>query len=424
MASVRCVKTIELGSGERLPVLLDETGIPLFEPTLFVLSEVRGRNRSANTIASVLRSVMIFHRFLDLRGIDFDARMRSGRLLSLGEVEDLARHSRLFLTDLGSLSGSSDSTTPKVESFEKVRIEIAQQSCSEVDPDVAATRLRYIRMYIEWLADERCSRYASTEPAAMRLAEASRRTAKAIESRIPHTSGRGPFGQREGVPNEVVDEMLRVVDPHSSNNPWQDEHTRYRNALLVHWLLQLGLRIGEALGVRVSDVAARAKEITIHRRADDPGDPRAYPPQTKTLARVLPCSDALLLETQAYILQYRRAQGSAKQHPFLFVASHTGRPMSLSAVGKMFRALRQRCPGLPGDLSAHLLRHTWNDAFSEKMEAQRIDPEDEQRIRSYLMGWSPTSGTAATYTRRYVRIKAKEASLGLQNQIMGGRGNK
>ena len=72
------VKTIRLASGERLPLLVGEQGIPLFEPTLFVLSEVRGRNRSANTIASVLRSLMVFYRFADLRGIDFDSRLQAG----------------------------------------------------------------------------------------------------------------------------------------------------------------------------------------------------------------------------------------------------------------------------------------------------------------------------------------------------------
>ncbi|MGN6728657.1 MAG: tyrosine-type recombinase/integrase [Rhodanobacteraceae bacterium] len=347
---------------------------------------------------------------LDLRGIDLDSRLNSGRLLSLGEVEDLARLCRLHLDDLSSLSGIKEDNTPKVVSLQKVRMETQRQTFNEVEPEVAATRLLYIRRYIQWLADERCSRRALTDPEAARLAEASSRTLRAINSRIPHQSGHKSLGQREGVASEVVDEMLRVIDPHCPDNPWRHQHTRYRNALLIHWLRDFGFRIGEALGMRVSDVDARAKEVTIHRRADDREDPRAYPPQTKTNARTLPCSDALLLETQAYILDLRPTQGASRRHPFLFVASRTGKPMTLSAAAKMFRTLREKCPGLPADLTAHLLRHTWNDVFSKKMEIQRMEPAEEQKIRSYMMGWSPTSGTAATYTRRYVRIKAKEVS--------------
>ncbi|WP_461583351.1 hypothetical protein [Tepidiphilus sp. HLB4] len=94
--------------------------------------------------------------------------------------------------------------------------------------------------------------------------------------------------------------------------------------------------------------------------------------------------------------------------------------MTLSAVGKLFKELRERCPSLPKELSAHVLRHTWNDVFSREMERKGVAPENERQIRSYLMGWSPTSDTAAVYTRRYVRNKAKEISLGLQEKLVGG----
>jgi len=39
------VKTIVTSTGERLPVLLALDGLPIFEPTVFSLSEIRSRNR-------------------------------------------------------------------------------------------------------------------------------------------------------------------------------------------------------------------------------------------------------------------------------------------------------------------------------------------------------------------------------------------
>jgi integrase len=250
------------------------------------------------------------------------------------------------------------------------------------------------------------------------LDNAAKFVADAIDARIPHVAGRNTLRQREGMSDEDVAELLRVVDPHSPDNPWRDQHTRYRNALLVHWLLFLGVRIGEALGVHVSDIVTYRKEVTIHRRADDPDDPRRYQPQTKTRARVLPVSGSLLVETQTYILDHRSALPKAKKHGFLFVASRTGHPMTLATVGKVFKELRERCPSLPESLSGHVLRHTWNDAFSKKMDEAGVTPENERQARSYLMGWSPTSDSAAVYTRRYVRNKAKEVSLGLQDQLL------
>lgn len=394
----------------------------MFEPTVFALTEVRGRNLSTNTIGIVLRSVMAFYLFLDVRNIDFDTRLTSGKLLSLGEVEDLSRFCRWPLVEMSERSDVNKDTVSKVMSLEKVRMETQKSSSNEVDPNVAASRLRYIRMYLQWLANERLSRHGWEPVVATRFADLARRVADAIDSRIPNKSGRSALNQREGISDEALAELLRVVDPHSPDNPWRDPHTRYRNALLVHWLLYLGLRIGEALGVRVSDIVTYRKEVTIHRRADDPDDPRRNQPQTKTRARVLPMSDALLAQTQAYILNHRSSLPQAKKHPFLFVASRTGQPMTLAAMGKLFKELRSKCPWLPEKLSGHVLRHTWNDAFSKKMDEKGVTPENEQQARSYLMGWSPTSDTAAVYTRRYVRNKAKEVSLELQTQLMNQGG--
>lgn len=396
----------------------------MFAPTVFALTEVRGKNLAANTIGIVLRSVMAFHLFLDGRGIDFEGRLANGELLSLGEVEDLARLCRRPIVELAALSGSSENAALNVVSLEKVRMRGQRTSTADVDPDVAASRLRYIRMYLQWLAAERLSRHGLAQSVASRLGHTAKFVTEAIDTRIPHGAGRNALGQREGVSEDVVAELLRVVDPHSPHNPWRDQHTRYRNALLIHWLLYLGLRIGEVLGVRVRDIVAYRKEVTIHRRADDPEDPRQYQPQTKTRARVLPISGTLLAETQAYILNHRSALPQANKNAFLFVASRTGKPMTLATVGKLFKELRERCPSLPEGLTGHVLRHTWNDAFSKKMDEAGISPENERQARSYLMGWSPTSETAAVYTRRYVRNKAKEVSLGLQDQLVNkGKGD-
>ena len=392
----------------------------MFAPTIFAVTEVRGKNRAANTIGIVLRSVMAFHLFLEARGIDLDDRLASGDLFSLGEVEDLARLCRRPIVELAHMSQSSRGVVSNVLSLETVRMKSRTKSSVELAPDVAATRLRYIRMFINWIANERLSRPGLPPRVVSRLSNRARFVAEAIDARIPHGPSRNALGQREGLPDETVAELLRVVDPHSPGNPWRDQHTRYRNALLVHWLLYLGLRIGEALGVRVNDIVAYRNEVTIHRRADDRDDPRHYQPQTKTRARVLPVSDTLLAETQAYVMNQRGALLHAKKHAFLFVASRTGRPMTLTAAWTVFKKLRERCPSLPPRLSGHVLRHTWNDAFSRKMDDEGVTPDNERQARSYLMGWSATSDTAAVYTRRYVRNKAKEVSLRLQAKLVHG----
>jgi len=44
------VKMIVTSSGERLPILLGHDGLPIFEPTVFSLSEVRSKNRASKHV--------------------------------------------------------------------------------------------------------------------------------------------------------------------------------------------------------------------------------------------------------------------------------------------------------------------------------------------------------------------------------------
>ena len=65
---------------------------------------------------------------------------------------------------------------------------------------------------------------------------------------------------------------------------------------------------------------------------------------------------------------------------------------------------------------AHALRHNWNYQFSRLAEQKGMSPAEEEKTRSYWMGWSETSGTAGTYNRRHTKEKAQQAGLELQER--------
>jgi hypothetical protein len=60
-----------------------------------------------------------------------------------------------------------------------------------------------------------------------------------------------------------------------------------------------------------------------------------------------------------------------------FVETGRGRPLSAAAVETLFRELRETSPALLKGLTAHVLRHMWNDKHSELMDRNKIRPEDE-----------------------------------------------
>lgn len=61
-----CVRIVLTADGERLPVLLSrEDGIPIFDPTVWSISELRGRQVASNTILQALRSLVFLYLVLD-----------------------------------------------------------------------------------------------------------------------------------------------------------------------------------------------------------------------------------------------------------------------------------------------------------------------------------------------------------------------
>ena len=416
------VKTVLTSDGERLPMLIGSDGSPVWGAMVFVLTELRARNRAASTIENTLRALMIFQVFLEQRGINLEQRMSSGRILGLDEIEDLVRVCRLPVEDIGDV-GSKDRISElhsSAVSLERYRSRRMVQERREIVPAFSATRLRCIRDYLKWAVVNRMSRLDGNSEIRLALDAANRFLVEGIEARLPPAESRGVLSGREGLEPEVVSELLRVIQADSPDNPWHDEHSRHRNELIVLWLYYLGLRRGELLGVRVSDIDFRKGTVVIARRADDKNDPRRRQPNAKTRAREIPLASDLLEKTSNYVMTFRAKLSGARKHGFLFVTSDTGRPMSIPAFSKIFVVLREKCKNLPRNLFAHLLRHTWNDRFSEEMDRRGVAEETEKKTRSYLMGWSETSGSAATYTRRHIRKKAEQASLSMQEQILNG----
>ncbi|EAO0402477.1 hypothetical protein EWO79_23785 [Salmonella enterica] len=54
----------------------------------------------------------------------------------------------------------------------------------------------------------------------------------------------------------------------------------------------------------------------------------------------------------------------------------------------------------------------------------KISEREQEIMREYLMGWKRGSGTAAVYNKRFIKEKANEASVKLQEQLNVNRRNK
>lgn len=417
MSNSYAVRTLVFSSGERFPILVNRAiGEPLFEPTIYSLTELRAANKASNTIEQSLRSILVFLVFLDLRRIDLDARMRQGKVLQLGEIDDLVRLCGLPVERLLTLRSERTEDKPvRIASIEKFRMHRQAAAQPKVSSASSANRIRVISKYLDWLVLERLSRQDIEGGLYTALMSAGERTKSALTARVSSTGGRNTIGQREGPGPDVMARLYEVIAQESPDNPWIGDHAKKRNELAIRWLFELGLRRGELLNIKVDpDINFTREVVTIARRADDPADPRRNQPKVKTRDRKLPLSRELSTMTHDYVTKVRHKLNGARKHAFLFVADKTGKPLSMSALNKTFVVLRKKCPGLPDNFSPHVGRHHCNDAFSETVDKQGISEADEIKLRSYQMGWSETSGTAAIYTRRHTREKAQKVSLKTQ----------
>lgn len=92
----------------------------------------------------------------------------------------------------------------------------------------------------------------------------------------------------------------------SSNKNIYSLRVRKRNELIIILLYSLGLRKGELLNIRVSDIKFEDNMISITRRHDDKYDGRVKQPLVKTLERDLKVSDWIINKIHDYITTDRR----------------------------------------------------------------------------------------------------------------------
>ena len=413
------IKLILFSNGERFPVLINlKTGIPDYWTTIYSITQLRGKGRTTATISQTIRNIMLFKIILIRLGLSesiIEQRFKEGWGFHLYEIEGLAEECKFFIQDI-----LNDMTPSKIAltSFKQFRTKNAKKIFMTVDANTACNRIRDIRDFIDWWINAHLAKLPINGISYIRLKETKDFIKSNLTSRIPKTMDNSSIEGREGLSNKHLDLLLEMINHKSSNNPWKSEFTKRRNELLFLWLLQFGIRRGELLNLKISDINFQEETFYILRRADDPTDPRRSQPNVKTLGRKLAMPNKIATLTYDFIIKFRAKLPKAKKHEFLFVADRTGEPLSIIAVNKIFEQLKHANNDLPKDLSPHVLRHTWNDKFSELMDEKNIPEELEKKIRSNAMGWSPTSDTAATYTRRHTRQKANEAILEISNRLL------
>lgn len=395
-------------------MLIDGSGVPLFDPTVWSISKFR--HKSAATMEQALRGAMLVHLFCWRHEIDLSQRFRDGAFLGMGELDALVADAARPFATLRRLAKPTNKASQRKASVVRLLRRLPAQSQGQtLDPETTRIRLYYATSYLEWLGDRQRLRLsggpagelAGSHDYAARLA----RLVEQIEERSPS----GARGGRISLSTQQRAALLAAADPNGPANPWRSEFVRMRNWVIVRWLLGTGMRRGELLGLRVRDFNRSQGYCEIRRRHDDKREVRRRQPNAKTLERLAPLDEDLTLLGERY-LRARNTIETARKHGALFVTAG-GKPLSDSAITEIFATLRARCPEV-GPASAHVLRHQWNEDFSVYADTIGMDEDDERRERCWLMGWTPTSKMPGHYLKRRTKEKADEHVKEMQHRLM------
>lgn len=387
-------------NGERFALVYDRTtNLPHPWATRYTAVCRRLREESAATLQHDCRAIAGLLNWAHEAGIDLEARIESGALLTPQEILDLRASLRLSLERDDTADG--DRTLPRT-----------------VGRHTHYTRIIRARDYVTWVAEA----YIHRIPNASDRFLPSRARLQEFQDGMTRLLPKPKVNKREGIGPEAEARLREVIVPGHQDNPFQSVH-QHRNHALILCHLDLGVRLSEALALKGHDLALHGGRSTlaVHRRPDDPDDPRRDKPNAKTRGRILPLGPELAKALDVWIKQHRtdpKRYPGAKRTAYVFV-SRTGAPLSKRTTTEMFERLRG-VEGLPNNVTSHLLRHDFNDRFSDYSDQAGLTEQEEKNQRNYLMGWSDNSRSSETYTQRSTRSAAQKASLQMQREMLDG----
>ncbi|EHC0564015.1 site-specific integrase [Escherichia coli] len=390
------VKKFIMSSGERGCLILDKkSNLPTYYQNLFLTTDIRNRGATASTMEIVATNLLIFSNFLDGRGIDIIERVELKKYLSVAEIDDLVRYAK--------------------QRFDRQKIiNIKSTNYGFIAKRTFSYRIHVFSRYLKWL----CGLVHSSKGI-----HAKYEVDVFIESIRAHIPRNSSLNMNEisekSLNEEEIKVLFRLLEIGGIENPFHKE-VQVRNRLIFTLLLNLGLRAGELLNLKIDDFDLRDNTLSVVRRHDSKEDGRSYQPLVKTGERVIPLSDELAREIFDYISNSREKMTKRKKHNFLFVAHCTGKnagePLSISAYEKVISTLKRASPELY-NLSGHRLRHSWNYMYSKGIEGAELEYNRRKDLRNYLMGWSKESIMCDRYNYKYISQQEKDVVLKVYKSV-------
>jgi hypothetical protein len=391
---------LRLETGERFVLSVAADGMPVWWPNLYCQIRIRERGISFSAMHAYMSAICIFHSVCDRLGIDVDARIESLELFREEEIAGLREELRRNVRN-SKAHGTGSDDEPKA-----------------VRNPHWKSRLTAICNYIVWRADPVIDRMSLRDE---RLPEARRRL-EALPKRLVGQIVVRKNTSKEGMDEKTERAFLDAITPGHPSNPF-NKRNQVRNQALWR-LYHAGLRRSAPLTLTGRHLHLNTDDpyVFVPRAQDDRNDPRAQEPRNKTKAHPVSLSVDTATILHDYMVKHRPTYRGAKMSKYVFF-SQRGRPLSISAVVRMYLRLREKVPDIPDDFAPHMVRRTNKDRMGDAAEELGFSPELEQQIVNQQSGWTPASNSSLDYQRRRLRLKGNQIAMAMQEKAAGGKAN-
>ena len=132
------IRRFTSSSGERFAVLIDDSGMPLFYPTLLVTCEMRGAGLAIHTIINSLTAIKVLYAWQAYQGIELESRLEQGELLLPHEIHSLRDFMQIPLIPAQQLANN---------------VQVIRHKVRVVGSESQYSRLSVIADYLKFLAD-------------------------------------------------------------------------------------------------------------------------------------------------------------------------------------------------------------------------------------------------------------------------------
>lgn len=381
-------KVIKFARGQlaRYMLVAEKTFMPVVSASVYEVSYSLGSRRFKSSIRTIFYHLAFLFTWAGKNGVDIEVMLLEGRGIDFKNVRSFAR----WLETVILPSQGGDQISRYVTKV--------LHSCSA---------------FALWFVE-------NFTPLVSYQVDSNVNYVKLIESHKQVWSEVMAGGNADAIAQDLTDDELQLIEKLLKarlDNATRKRGLQLRNYILWRLMLRFGLRIGEALALRLEDINLTGdypslEIVRIEERGANYVDPRTpNNPLVKTYGRLLyfGSGDEDVIEyIEEYVSTYRvKANGKRHgftvflDHDFLFVShgsSNMGRPLSCSSANKISKDIRLECVD---KFHWHVVRHAVFNRLYEAASSLENNATEIDHI-VYMGGWrSPNS--LRCYAKRAIR---------------------